>query len=244
MALRFRDYTSELTEVLTLKDPGFQPHHLQFWNDNVIKRASSVENSFQAVDDQLVQLDKDARASAFRQDALKLTRDCAQLAQLYQAEAKHERSMRIQKVSHLKAQNVAGANYIKKFMSKNARHVAGRAGELEAAADEFINDLQTMEKFKTGGMICWVDFTKSGKISPNELNDTLDLVQSILGRLPTRSCAFVIAPHLISDRVQNGLRGEIRTGACEMNGLGISYQTGNLAKGLRVENMYPPNNID
>eukprot|EP00438_Fugacium_kawagutii_P036303 Skav214225 [mRNA] locus=scaffold856:87145:101073:+ [translate_table: standard] len=134
-----QDYTSELMEVLALKDSSFQPHHLQFWTDNVIKKASPVEDSFQAVDDQLVQLDKDARASAFRQDTLKLTRDCAQLAQLYKAEANHERSMRIQKVSHLKAQNLAGATYIKKFMSKNARHVAGRTGELEAAADEARN---------------------------------------------------------------------------------------------------------
>lgn len=136
LAQRFRDYTSELIETLTLKDSSFQPHHLHLWNENVVKIATTVEDSFQAVDNQLVQLDKDARASAFRQDALKLTRDCAQLAQLYQAEAKHERSMRIQKVSHIKAQNQTGANYIKKFMSKNARHVAGRPGELESAADE------------------------------------------------------------------------------------------------------------
>eukprot|EP00438_Fugacium_kawagutii_P008727 Skav234438 [mRNA] locus=scaffold1999:32329:32733:- [translate_table: standard] len=126
-------------EVLALKDSSFQPHHLQVWNDNVIKKASPVEDSFQAVDDQLVKLDKDARASAFRQDTLKLTRDCAQLGQLYKAEANHERAVRIQKVSHLKAQNLAGATYIKKFMSKNARHVAGRTGELEAAADEARN---------------------------------------------------------------------------------------------------------
>lgn len=81
---------------------------------------------------------------------------------------------------------------------------------------EFINDLHQMEKFKKGGMICWVDFTKSGTLSNNDLNDTLDLVQSILGRLPAHSCAFIICPYLISDRVQNGLRGEVRTGACEI----------------------------
>lgn len=131
-----RDYTTELTEALTLKDANFQPHQLQLWTENVEKKTAEIENSFAAVDTKIEQLDRDARDSAFRQDCLKLTRDCAQLSLLYKQETKHERALRIQKVTHLKQQNVQGANFIRQFMSLNMRHVAGRTGELESAIDE------------------------------------------------------------------------------------------------------------
>ena len=106
------------------------------WTENVTKKAPPPEVSFQAVDDQISQLDKDARESAFRQDVLKLTRDCAQLGLLYKSMVNHEKAERIQKVTHLKQQNTIGANFIRKFMSLNMKHVAGRIGELESAIDE------------------------------------------------------------------------------------------------------------
>ena len=131
-----RDYNNELQELLTLKDSNFQPHCLQMWTENVCKKAPPPEVSFQAVDDEISKLDKDARESACRQDVLKLTRDCAQLGMLYKSMVNHEKAVRIQKVTHLKQQNTIGANFIRKFMSLNMKHVAGRLGELEAATDE------------------------------------------------------------------------------------------------------------
>jgi len=122
--------------VLTLKNGNFQPHQLQLWTENVEKKSAPVENSFAAVDTKIEQLDRDARDSAFRQDCLKLTRDCAQLSLLYKQETKHERALRIQRVTHLKEQNVQGANFIRQFMLLNMRHVGGRTGELESAMDE------------------------------------------------------------------------------------------------------------
>ena len=131
-----RDYNSELTEVLTLKDVGFQPHQLQLWCENVLKKSQPLETGFETMDSQINQLDKDAREAAFLQDTLKLARDCGQLAQLYKAETQHDRAVRLQKVTHLKTQNTVGASFIQHYMTLNVRHVAGRQGELEVALDE------------------------------------------------------------------------------------------------------------
>ena len=79
---------------------------------------------------------------------------------------------------------------------------------------QFIGTLRKDEKFRDGGGICvWADFTKFGKVTNNDLNDVLECVKSTLSRLPEKSMAFVICPHLISEKVQvqNNLRGEIRT---------------------------------
>lgn len=137
-------------EAVTLRDPNFQPHHLMFWNENVTMKAPPTETSFATVDSEIDKLDKNARESAFRQDCLKLARDCAQLAQLYKMDSKHERGVKLQKITHLKQQNAVGADFIQKYMHLNARHVAGRTGELESALDE------------VGLCINWLELSVSG----------------------------------------------------------------------------------
>lgn len=134
--LHGRDFNHELSDILTLKDGAFQPHTLQLWTENLTKKSAPVEASFQAVDAEISKLDRDARESAFRQDCLKLTRDCAQLAMILKQEISHEKAVRLQKVTHLKKQNTVGANCVSQFMQLNMRHVGGRTGELEGALDE------------------------------------------------------------------------------------------------------------
>ncbi|CAK9059815.1 unnamed protein product [Durusdinium trenchii] len=203
------DYSSELSEQLLLKDGTFQPHLMTLWSENLPAMINECpEKSFVAVDEEINKLDNNARDAHFRQDCLKLTRDCATLGLLYKSEAKHERAVKVQKVSHLKAQNTTGANFIKGFMCANHKHVAGRVGELEAAMDEFVSALLKLERFKKGALIVWVDFTKFGRVCNNDLNDTLDVLQTTISRLPERACAFIVGPHLISEKVQNGLRIE------------------------------------
>ena len=94
------------------------------------------EATFKSVDDEIEKLDRTARASAFQQDCLKLTRDCAQLAQLFKSETQHERAKKLQRVTHLKNQNGIGAAAVSNYMTKNIRFVGGRVGELETAMDE------------------------------------------------------------------------------------------------------------
>ncbi|CAK9101499.1 unnamed protein product [Durusdinium trenchii] len=166
---------------------------------------------FATVDGKLEELSKDARKMVFDQDCLKLTRDVAQLGCLYQAEVKSERSNRVQRVLHLKHQNRVGASAVKQFMDLNLHCVTGRPGELEAAADKFINELSGHDRWS--GSIVWLDFTKYGKLSGSDLNDCCDLLAMILGRKPQKSVGLIMAPHLISEKVHNGLRGEMRMAA-------------------------------
>lgn len=59
-------------------------------------------------------------------------------------------------------------------------------------------------------LLVWCDLTKLGRVSNNDLNNAIDLISNALTKNPTKSVAFVLAPHLVSERVTNGLRGERR----------------------------------
>lgn len=59
--------------------------------------------------------------------------------------------------------------------------------------------------------LMWVDFTKCGRLNGKDLNHCLDLVTALLTKQPLRSVALILAPHLISEKVANGQRGERRT---------------------------------
>ena len=130
-----RDYSNHLATILRAKDPMFLPQHTELWTDH-IPTPAEAESPFRAVDDHMEKLNADARKVSWETDCLKLTRDAAQLGRLYEAECKSERSRRLQKIVHLKEQNVQGAQIISNFMKHNLHMVAGRMGELEFAADQ------------------------------------------------------------------------------------------------------------
>ena len=113
----------------------------------MIKKQPAPEVSFAAVDSELKQLDSSARESSFKQDCLKLARDCATLAQIYKQEVNHAKAERLQKVTHLKQQNLLGASFIQKHMNLNMKHVSGRLNELEAAIDEAELKLHSVQCF-------------------------------------------------------------------------------------------------
>lgn len=52
---------------------------------------------------------------------------------------------------------------------------------------------------------------KLGRCSVTELNEYSELIGTALARRPTASVGFAVAPWLVSERVSNGHRGEIRT---------------------------------
>lgn len=56
----------------------------------------------------------------------------------------------------------------------------------------------------------WVDLMKIGRVGQQELNNLVDLLGVALHSRPTASCAIIIAPFLISEKVSNGLRGEVQ----------------------------------
>ena len=60
------------------------------------------------------------------------------------------------------------------------------------------------------GMIAWADLTKFGRMDHKQLNFAVSVLDKVLSKNPTTSVGIVLAPHLISEKVNGGLRGEIR----------------------------------
>ena len=56
----------------------------------------------------------------------------------------------------------------------------------------------------------WLDFSKLGRLSNTDLNAAVDLACSVLLKRPLRSVGVVVCPILVSEKVKNGTRGEIR----------------------------------
>ena len=64
-------------------------------------------------------------------------------------------------------------------------------------------------KNENGSLILWTDYMKLGRLTSQDLNNTVDLMKRALDIYPEKSCAFCIAPQLVSDR-RRGLRAEWR----------------------------------
>ena len=60
------------------------------------------------------------------------------------------------------------------------------------------------------GMIAWADMTKFGRMDTKQLNFATSVVGAVLGKHPTTSIGIILAPHLVSEKVSGGHRGEIR----------------------------------
>ena len=59
-------------------------------------------------------------------------------------------------------------------------------------------------------MITWVDLTKLGRLGTKDLNYAVGVIHQVLSKHPQKGVAFLLAPHLTSEKVPNGQRGEIR----------------------------------
>ena len=56
----------------------------------------------------------------------------------------------------------------------------------------------------------WADCTKLGRMANSDLNYIADIMDNVLSKKPQNSCGIVFCPFLISEKVPNGQRGEIR----------------------------------
>ena len=71
---------------------------------------------------------------------------------------------------------------------------------------QFTNDIGR----NAGGVIIWCDFSKLGKVSGKELNAFADVIANMLRLKPASTCAFAVAPILISEKVSSHWRDELR----------------------------------
>ena len=62
----------------------------------------------------------------------------------------------------------------------------------------------------TTGFIVWADMTKFGRMDNKQLNFATAIIHKVLSLNPTTAIAIVLAPHLTSEKVSGGHRGEIR----------------------------------
>jgi hypothetical protein len=59
-------------------------------------------------------------------------------------------------------------------------------------------------------VVAWADLTKMGRLGNKDLNYAVTVVHQALSKQPSKSIALILAPHLVSEKVSNGQRGEIR----------------------------------
>ena len=58
----------------------------------------------------------------------------------------------------------------------------------------------------------WVDMMKLGRVQAKTLDDLAGKVKKTLSRKSSHSCAFILAPFLVSSKTENAMvRGETRT---------------------------------
>ena len=58
----------------------------------------------------------------------------------------------------------------------------------------------------------WADLTKFGRLSTADLNYVVSVIHKALSKMPSKSVGVILAPHLVSEKVSGGQRGEIRLG--------------------------------
>lgn len=66
-------------------------------------------------------------------------------------------------------------------------------------------------KATAGALVVWADLTKFGRLGVNDLNFVVTIVHKALSKVPTKGVAILIAPHLVSEKVSGGQRGEVRS---------------------------------
>ena len=74
---------------------------------------------------------------------------------------------------------------------------------------QFVSAHQTSTGPPTA-VITWVDLTKFGRLGTKDLNYAVGVISQVLSKHPQKAVALVLAPHLTSEKVRNGQRGEIR----------------------------------
>lgn len=63
---------------------------------------------------------------------------------------------------------------------------------------------------QSGAILVWQDLTKLGKVTGKELNVYTDVLATLLRQKPCFTAAFVTCPVLVSEKVSNNMRDEMR----------------------------------
>ena len=70
--------------------------------------------------------------------------------------------------------------------------------------------LQFLTRHPAQPVVVWCDLMKRGRMTGTELDEVSEQLALVLKKRPSDSMALVIAPYLVSEKV-DGYRGEMRT---------------------------------
>ncbi|CAL1143924.1 unnamed protein product [Cladocopium goreaui] len=203
------DFADDAANHLLAKDPNFKPSDSSMWQDNAPPTDTLDPTSgvpLGAADDKLQNLSKDARQKAWEHDSLSLARDVSAIAKMHEKVVKNEKSQRLQRIAHVRSENIVGGSVVTHHMEQHAKHTAGTEGDLINVTEQFI----ASRKSSAGALLVWADLTKFGRLGTSDLNYVVSIAHKALSKMPAKSIAFFIAPHLVSEKVSGGQRGEIR----------------------------------
>ena len=103
------------------------------WSENVPQKTINPDTKLVSADQQIDQLGKDARKALWESDGLKLARDVAMLGRMFNDTMKDDQARRLQKICHLRQQNVIGAGIVTNFMNQQCAFVSGIQKDLASA---------------------------------------------------------------------------------------------------------------
>ena len=63
---------------------------------------------------------------------------------------------------------------------------------------------------KSGAVVLWCDFSKMGKVSGKDLSMVADHLETSMKLRPTMTVGIIMAPILISEKISNNARDEMR----------------------------------
>ena len=110
---------------------------MSLWADHLKAQPAVVEGSaLDKANSRLESLSADARKAAWEHDCLLLARDTASIAKVFNACEKTERSERLKKITHMRAENTIGSNIVENFTSKHACHKSGTEADLLTFVDQ------------------------------------------------------------------------------------------------------------
>ena len=117
----------------------------------------------------------------------------------------------VAQVLHLQAQNERGLSLATTWMEQNCLVVQAAPGK-PFGAEAFLRKVLRHSGTSSDDLyhICWIDWTKLGRLRQSDVNDMCDLARGILNQNPNNACVIMLAPLLVSDSVIGGLRGEHR----------------------------------
>lgn len=209
-----RDHMQDLEAHLACKSESFSLDKLAIYQEICCQSITKVESLWDGPSD-LDELAEKAADAAFAEVCARLKADQKAYFKYVSAKSQAEGKEHVTKVLHLQAECEKGKMLANKWMNNNCLVVntSTETKTISAITDGFVRRCQKafveMDMFH----ICWLDWSKLGRLRQTDVNDMIDLARAVVNLNPVKACVVMLAPLLVSESVMGGLRGEHRPDA-------------------------------